>query len=133
LTGPILDAIENGYTLVVDELDSKLHPNLVCKLVSLFNSKEFNKKNAQLIFNAHDTNLLGSGLFRRDQIWFTSKDKFGEAKLYSLADFKSDEVKKTEPFEDNYVRGKYGAVPFLGFFEHLKISFSDHENEKQKA
>ena len=121
LTGPILDVIENGYTLVVDELDSKLHPNLVCKIVSLFNSKEFNKKNAQFIFNTHDTNLLSSGLFRRDQIWFTNKDKYGEAKLYSLADFKSDEVRKTEPFEENYIRGKYGAVPFLGFFDNLKI------------
>jgi hypothetical protein len=52
LTGPILDVIENGYTLVVDELDSKLHPNLVCKIVSLFNSKELNPKNAQLLFNS---------------------------------------------------------------------------------
>jgi AAA15 family ATPase/GTPase len=131
LSGPILDVIENGYTLVVDELDSKLHPNLVCKIVSLFNSKEFNKKNAQLIFNTHDTNLLNSGLFRRDQIWFTNKNKFGAANLYSLADFKSDEVRKTEPFEENYIRGKYGAIPFLGFFDHLKI-FVD-ENEKQKS
>jgi len=130
LTGPILDVIENGYTLVVDELDSKLHPNLVCKIVSLFNSKELNKKNAQLIFNTHDTNLLSSGLFRRDQIWFTNKDKFGEAKLYSLADFKSDEVRKTEPFEDNYIMGKYGAVPFLGFFDNLKFFLSQNEDEK---
>lgn len=130
LTGPILEVLENGYTLVVDELDSKLHPNLVCKIVSLFNSKELNKKNAQLIFNTHDTNLLSSGLFRRDQIWFTNKDKFGEAKLYSLANFKSDEVRKTEPFEDNYVMGKYGAVPFLGFFDNLKIILSQNEDEK---
>ncbi len=130
LTGPVLDVLENGYTLVVDELDSKLHPNLVCKIVSLFNSKELNKKNAQLIFNTHDTNLLSSGLFRRDQIWFTNKDKFGEAKLYSLADFKSDEVRKTEPFEDNYIMGKYGAVPFLGFFDNLKFSLSQNEDEK---
>lgn len=133
LTGPILDVIENGYTLVVDELDSKLHPNLVCKIVSLFNSKEINKKNAQLIFNTHDTNLLSSGLFRRDQIWFTNKNKYGEAKLYSLADFKSDEVKKTEPFEDNYIKGKYGAVPFLGFFDNLKIFLAENENERQKG
>lgn len=133
LTGPILDVIENGYTLIVDELDSKLHPNLVCKIVSLFNSKEFNKKNAQLIFNTHDTNLLSSGLFRRDQIWFTDKDKYGEAKLYSLANFKSDEVKKNEPFEDNYIRGKYGAVPYLGFFDNLNISLSQNENERQKS
>lgn len=121
LTGPILDVLENGYTLVVDELDSKLHPNLVCKIVSLFNSKEFNTKNAQLIFNTHDSNLLSSGLFRRDQIWFTNKNKYGEANLYSLADFKSDEVRKTDSFEDNYIRGKYGAVPYLGFFDNLKI------------
>lgn len=130
LTGPVLDVLENGYTLVVDELDSKLHPNLVCKIVSLFNSKEFNKRNAQLVFNTHDTNLLSSGLFRRDQIWFTNKDKFGEAKLYSLADFKSDEVRKTEPFEGNYLMGKYGAVPFLGFFDNLKFFLSQNEDEK---
>lgn len=133
LTGPILDVIENGYTLVVDELDSKLHPNLVCKIVSLFNSKEFNKKNAQLIFNTHDTNLLSSGLFRRDQIWFTNKNKYGEAKLYSLADFKSDEVRKNDPFEDNYIKGKYGAVPFLGFFDNLKFFLTENENEGQKS
>lgn len=133
LTGPILDVLENGYSLVVDELDSKLHPNLVCKIISLFNSKEFNPKNAQLIFNTHDTNLLDSGLFRRDQIWFVDKDRFGAAKLYSLADFKSDEVRKKEAFEDNYIKGKYGAVPFLAFFDNLKIFLSQNENEKQKS
>jgi AAA15 family ATPase/GTPase len=132
LTGPVLDAIENGYTLVVDELDSKLHPNLVCKIVSLFNSQKLNPKNAQLIFNTHDTNLLSSGLFRKDQVWFTEKDKYGEANLYSLADFKSDTVRKNEAFEDNYIRGKYGAVPFLGFFDNLihKKLLPQDENEK---
>jgi AAA15 family ATPase/GTPase len=130
LTGPILEVIENGYTLIVDELDAKLHSNLVSKIVSLFNSKEFNKKNAQLIFNSQDTNLLNSGLFRRDQIWFTNKDKYGEAKLYSLADFKSAEVRKNEPYEDNYIKGKYGAVPFLGFFDDLNNILSQYENEK---
>lgn len=131
LTGPIIDVLENGYILVIDELDSKLHPNLVCKLVSLFNSKELNPKNAQLIFNTHDTNLLGSGLFRRDQIWFTEKDKFGSANLYSLSDFKTDSVRKNEAFEENYIRGKYGSVPYLGFFESLtfKNLLLQDENE----
>jgi AAA15 family ATPase/GTPase len=119
LLGPVIDALENGSVFAIDELDSKLHPNLVEKIVSLFNSKILNPKNAQLIFNTHDTNLLSSGLFRKDQVWFTEKDKFGEARLYSLADFKADEVRKNEAFEDNYVRGKYGAVPFLGFFDNL--------------
>ena len=133
LTGPILDVIENGYTLVVDELDSKLHPNLVCKIVSLFNSSALNPKHAQLIFNTHDTNLLSSGLFRRDQIWFTDKNKYGEASLYSLSDFKSDAVRKTESFEDNYVRGKYGAVPYLNNFDRLNETLARYENEKQKG
>ena len=105
----------------------------MCKIVSLFNSKEFNKKNAQLIFNTHDTNLLSSDLFRRDQIWFANKNKYGEAKLYSLADFKSDEVRKKEHFEDNYINGKYGAVPFLGFFDNLNFLLTENENEGQKS
>lgn len=133
ILGPVIDALEDGGILIVDELDSKLHPNLVCKIVALFNSKEFNKNNAQLIFNTHDTNLLSSGLFRRDQIWFTNKNKYGEAKLYSLADFKSDEVRKNDPFEDNYIKGKYGAVPFLGFFDNLNFLLKENENEGQKS
>ena len=116
--GLILDALEDGMVLFVDELDSKLHPNLVCKIVSLFNSKKTNPRNAQLIFNTHDTNLLSAGIFRRDQIWFISKDRYGAAKMYSLANFKN-EVRKNEPFEDNYIRGKYGATPFLNEFEAL--------------
>ena len=119
LTGPILDVLENGYTLVIDELDSKLHTNLVFKIISMFNSNEINKNNAQLIFNSHNTNLLDSELFRRDQVWFTEKDKYGESRLYSLADFKSDDVRKNESFEDNYIRGKYGAVPYLAYFDNL--------------
>ena len=87
----------------------------------MFNSSEINKKNAQLIFNTHDTNLLDSRLFRRDQIWFTNKDRYGESILYSLADFKSSKVKKIENFEYNYIKGKYGAVPFLGHFDELNI------------
>jgi AAA15 family ATPase/GTPase len=130
LTGPILDVIENGYTLIIDELDSRLHPNLVCKIVTLFNSFKFNNQNAQLIFNTHNTNLLTPALFRRDQVWFVEKNNYGEARLYSLADFKSNEVRKTEPFEDNYLRGKYGAVPFLSDFESTIKSLAKHENKE---
>ena len=132
LTGTLIDVLETGGILFADELDSKLHPNLVCKIVSLFNSKELNPKNAQIIFNTHDTNLLSSGLFRRDQIWLIEKNKFGEAQLYSLADFKSDKVRKTEAFEENYINGKYGAIPFLGFFDNLTYSNSLRKDENEK-
>lgn len=133
LTGPILDVLENGYILSVDELDSKLHPNLVCRIVALFNSEKFNKRNAQLLFNTHDTNLLDSGLFRRDQIWFTKKDRYEAATLYSLADFKSDQVRKNEPYEENYLQGKYGAVPYLHYFDWLDPLSIEYEKEEQEA
>lgn len=119
LSGPILEVLKNGDILFVDELANKLHPLLTCKLVEIFNSKELNPKNAQLVFNTHDTNLLNSGLFRRDQIWFTKKDRKGAATIYSLGDFKTDVVRKEDNFERNYIKGKYGAIPYLGDFDKL--------------
>lgn len=122
LTTPILDVLGNGLTLFVDELDASLHPNLTQKIIELFHSKETNPKNAQLIFNTHNTNLLNpnSKLFRRDQIWFVKKDHYGAASLYSLADFKTDEVRKDDNYEKDYIAGQYGAIPYLGDFEILK-------------
>lgn len=124
LTGPILETLKNGEVLFIDELDAKLHPNLICKIVEIFNSSITNPLNGQLIFNTHDTNLLSSNLFRRDQIWFTEKNRYGAASLYSLSDFKTDVVRKDDNFEKNYINGKYGAIPYLGDFDKLFISES---------
>ncbi len=117
LSGPILETLQNGETLVIDELDAKLHPNLTKKIIELFNCKIKNPKNAQLIFNTHDTNLLDADNFRRDQIWFTEKNRYGATSLYSLSDIKG--VRKDDLLEKNYISGKYGAIPFLGNFEKL--------------
>jgi len=125
LTGPILETLKNGEVLFIDELDAKLHPNLICKIVEIFNSSITNPLNGQLIFNTHDTNLLSSNLFRRDQIWFTEKNRYGAASLYSLSDFKTDVVRKDDNFEKNYINGKYGAIPYLGDFDKLFISESN--------
>lgn len=123
ISGPVLNTLLEGRSLVVDELANKLHSLLVCKLVELFNDSKHNSKNAQLIFTTHDTNLLSSGLFRRDQIWFTEKNRYGASILYSLADFKTDVVRKSDNFEDKYIAGKYGAIPYLGDFNHVIEQF----------
>ncbi len=120
LIGPILSALETGGVLFMDEIDSKLHPNLVCKLIALFHSVWSNPRNAQLIFNTHNTNLLSAEIFRRDQIWFVEKDRFGAASFYSLASFKTDEGgRKTDNFEEKYLQGRYGGVPVLGDFSMI--------------
>lgn len=111
LTGPVLDILNKGMVLVVDELDSSLHPLLVRRLVELFQNPVVNKKGAQLIFTTHDTSLLDPDLFRRDQIWFVEKDRDQASKLYPLSDFSP---RKNEALERGYLMGRYGALPFLG-------------------
>ena len=109
--GPIImDAFEKGRTIVIDELDKSLHPNLEKYLIGLFNDKSINKGGAQLIFNSHDVDLLDLDLFRRDQIYFVEKDnRTGITDLYSLADFSP---RKSENIQKGYLQGRYGAIPF---------------------
>lgn len=116
LAYPLLDALDNGSCLVIDELDSQLHPVLVSKIVSMFNSAETNPRHAQLIFTLHDTNVLNGHLLRRDQVWFTQKDRLGESELYSLAEYN---VRNNAPFEKEYLAGKYGAIPVTGDFNRV--------------
>jgi AAA15 family ATPase/GTPase len=116
LSGPIFDTLKLGKTLIIDELDAKLHPLITMRIVGLFNSPESNPNNAQLIFATHDTNLLGEELFRRDQIWFTEKDEQEQTDLYSLYDFNlpdGSKVRNDSNLEKNYIRGRYGAIPFI--------------------
>lgn len=116
LSGPLFSALLNGTLLVVDELDAKLHPLLTRELVMLFNNPETNPNKAQLIFATHDTNLLSTDIFRRDQIWFTEKDNMEQTDLYSLVEFKLPDgtiPRKDSNLEKNYIRGRYGAIPFI--------------------
>lgn len=110
LAAPVLDVLKHGRLLIVDELDSSLHPLLVRRLVQMFHSTEFNPHGAQLLFTTHDTSLLDRTVFRRDQIWFTEKDRDQATRLYPLSDFSPRE---TEAWEKGYLIGRYGAVPFF--------------------
>lgn len=117
---PLLRVLNQGSMILIDELESSLHPLIGNYIVNLFNNPETNPKNAQLIFTTHDTNLLaptlGESPLRRDQIWFTEKDAKGETKLYPLTDFKP---RKEENLERGYLQGRYGAIPFLGDLNKL--------------
>ena len=117
LTGPILDTLESGGILFVDEFDARLHPNLVLKLFSLFNDPKLNKHGSQLIITSQNSVFLRSELLRKDQLWFVEKDRFEAAHLYSLSDFKAQKVRVNENFETNYLKGKYGAIPYLNHLD----------------
>jgi len=116
LSGPILDTLACGDILLVDEMDARLHPLLTRQIVKLFNSSKTNTNNAQLVFATHDTNLLSAKIFRRDQVWFTERNRIGATDLYSLIEYK---VRNDASFEADYIRGRYGAIPYLGNFLEL--------------
>jgi len=111
ISGLLINILQTGEILIVDELDARLHPLISCAIVKLFNSRITNPHNAQLIFTTHDTNLLSANMFRKDQIWFTEKDRYGATDLYSLVEY---DIPDDAPFEQDYIAGKYGAIPFIG-------------------
>lgn len=129
--GLILSVLRKGDTLVIDELNKSLHPDLVRFLVKLFNST-LNRKNAQLIFTTHETSVLRKNLLRRDQVWFCEKGQDQSTSLYPLTDFKPHISR--EDIEEFYLHGKYGAKPMLQEF-NLPDSFweGDKSDGKEKT
>ncbi|MGJ3264828.1 MAG: AAA family ATPase [Salinarimonas sp.] len=109
-----LRTVQRGTVMVVDELDASLHTDLVLRLVSLFTDPRINTKGAQLLATTHDTNLLSSDILRRDQIWFTEKDREGATRLFPLTDFRT---RREDNIERGYLDGRFGAVPYLGPLE----------------
>jgi uncharacterized protein len=107
--GRILECINHGGTMIIDEFGSTLHTLLTKAIINMFNSKE--NKSAQLCFVVHDTNLLDTDLLRRDQIYFVEKNSKAETSIYSLAEIKA--VRNDASFEKDYIKGKYGAIPYV--------------------
>jgi AAA15 family ATPase/GTPase len=117
LIGPWLDILSGGYTVFVDEIDKSLHPLLVRELIKVIQNSNINTNGAQLIFATHNTAFIDSDLFRRDQIWFTDRDKSGATNLYSLWDYKKHKARIGESLQNGYLSGRYGALPIIQEFE----------------
>ncbi len=115
----LIEALEKGKTLFIDEMDAKLHPLLTRYIINLFQNEDSNKHNAQLIFTTHDTNALNNELFRRDQIWFVEKNEKGVSELFSLAEYKinNTKIRKDASYNKDYLGGRYGAIPNLALFK----------------
>ena len=126
-----MDALKNGMVLFIDELDAKLHPLLTRYIINLFHNSETNIGNGQLIYSTHDTVNLNKDTFRRDEIWFTEKNRDGVSEIYALSDYiLEDEENKTgkkvrndATYNKDYLTGRYGAIPVLEEFDII--------NEKQ--
>jgi len=123
----LIDALQNGGTLLIDELDNSMHPFMAELVIKLFNDPEANRGKGQLIFTTHNIGLMSPELLRRDQIWFAEKTE-GASRFYSLDDFDKKKVTPTSPFNRWYAEGRFGAVPkidYQGLVAMLKEGAAD--------
>jgi AAA15 family ATPase/GTPase len=110
----LMQVLSAGSTLIIDEFDSRLHPNLSEQIVSLFNHPSTNPKHAQLIFVTHNTSFLKPDKLRRDQICLVSKNRYGNSTLSTLVEFKG--IRNDASYDKEYRQGAYGSIPFLNNF-----------------
>ncbi|GAA0609735.1 ATP-binding protein [Virgibacillus siamensis] len=110
----LLDALQRGKTLLMEEFDSAFHLAISKFLMKLFNTKLYNKS-SQFILNTHEVSLLDNDILRVDQIWFVEKDKDNNSDLYSLYDFNdaNDRPRSDITYANDYLKGKFGAYPVI--------------------
>lgn len=113
--------LHNEMTFIIDEIDQSLHPTLLKALVRKIMADDRTK--GQLIFTTHESNLLDLDIFRQDEIWFVEKEKkTSSSQLYSLSDFKP---RYDLDIRKGYLKGRFGAIPFLAHLEDLKWKAHD--------
>ncbi|MEU8485585.1 ATP-binding protein [Streptomyces sp. NPDC048641] len=132
--GPMLAVLDAGTVLLVDELDSSLHPTLAAEVVRLFQDPKSNPRGAQLLFTTHDATLLGSAVLdrplTREQVWITSKKTSGETELYPLAAAGPGD---DEDLERGYLRGRYGGAPRVSVGEIARaLTWREKERERER-
>ncbi len=108
LFGPLLDTMECGKLLVVDEFDASLHPLAARFLIQLINNPLISDRRAQLLLTSHNATLMDQSFLRRDEIWLTRLDQNYTSHLSPLSRSKP---RRNELIAKHYLRGRYGAVP----------------------
>ena len=117
LLGPIYDSIQNKRVLVIDELEANFHSLLTRYLFHIYHQK--NETGSQIIAAAHDTSLMDTQYFRRDQIWFVDKNEHGSSEIYSLVEFKERARQLKQQYGEDYLAGAFGAISLFEKFDQI--------------
>ena len=108
--GSILAALEKGGLVLIDELDRSLHSLVFQQIVQMFTNKRYNTKNAQLIFSAHNTDLLDADILRISEIGFVNKTTRKGSTIRRLVEF--SDVRNVTNFRKRYLSGEFDGIPF---------------------
>lgn len=130
LMGRVFRALDEGATIIVDELDASLHTHACEAVLALFSSRSTNPLGAQMIATTHDTNLLRSSFLRRDQIWFTEKDRRGATEVFPLTDIAT---RRGDNIETGYLQGRFGALPFVKSIKEFLMGYETCPEGQEKS
>lgn len=117
----VIAVMAKGATLVIDEMDSSLHPSAVFSIINAFHNNELNVKKAQLIFTTHNPIYQKAKIFRRDEIKFIERND-RTSSIRALSDYGTsgtDGVKNSTDIMKNYLSGKYGAINYIDFSDAI--------------
>jgi AAA15 family ATPase/GTPase len=125
----LLESLDRGFPVFIDEFDSSLHPLILESILKLFNSSKTNTGNGQLVISCHAVHIMRKDLFRRDQIWLCEKDPYGATELYSLVEYAEpdthESIRNDAAFNKNYLKGKYGGIPYIN---EIDMHLADDSN-----
>ena len=122
----VFHALDAGSTLCIDGLEACLHTQVLGAILRLFSLENTNPNKAQLLATIHDTDVLRSVEFRKDQFWFTEKDFHGATTIYPLSDIRT---RKNRDLGEAYLEGRFGAIPPRDFIS----TFGVHDREDEQA
>lgn len=128
----VLIALQEGSTLLIDEMNTSLHTEMTSWIIDLFNNKKTNPNNAQLINTTHDIALLDRTLYEKDQVFVLEKNSFGATEMLSFADFTG--LRKEKQISDYYETGRLGGVPNItkSYLEHEIIEHLKNGKTKEE-
>ncbi len=110
LLGIILSVLQRGNILIIDELGNSLHPYLFAEIVRLFKDKRYNKKNAQLIFTTHNTDIMDDDMMRVSELGIVKKTLKKGTEIKRISDFEG--VRNVTSFRKQYLEGNFSGIPF---------------------
>ncbi len=114
LLAALLQPSARRRLVCIDELSASMHPDLVCRLIHVVHSSNYNRLGNQLLFTTHDTHLMDPNeLLRRDQVTICSKDRFGHSTTKRLDAFQ-DAARSDANLQKQYMQGRFGGVPQFG-------------------
>jgi AAA15 family ATPase/GTPase len=103
-------SIKKGGILVLDEFDTNLHPDILPRLLDIFEDRIVNSMRAQLIFSTHNSDILDRmGKYRT--VLFNKED--GASYCYRLDELPPDILRNDRPIAPLYRSGRLGGVPKL--------------------